>query len=193
MNMMKAKHKLEISSWRYILSFIWETSKIVIVSLAIIIPIRYFLFQPFFVRGASMEPNFKNGEYLIIDELTYRFKEPERGDTIIFKYPKDPSQYYIKRIIGLPEEMLIISAGEITIFNDSNPNGLVLKEPYLSKENQFTSGDIEIILDENDYFVLGDNRQVSSDSRIWGAVPEHYIIGRVLIRAWPLDRVGVVD
>ncbi len=192
MNMMKAKHKPEVKSRQYILSFIWETAKIVIISLAIIIPIRYFLFQPFFVRGASMEPNFEDGEYLIIDELSYRFKEPQRGEIIIFRYPKDPSQYYIKRIVGLPGETIKISEGTITIFNDENPTGLVLNEPYLSENNQFTSGNIEINLDENDYFVLGDNRLASSDSRIWGAVPDHYIIGRALIRAWPFNRAGLL-
>ena len=97
--------------------FLWETAKIIIISLAIIIPVRYFLIQPFFVRGASMEPNFHDGEYLIIDELSYRLGEPERGDVIIFKYPKDPSQYYIKRIIGLPTETVEIKDGQIIIYN----------------------------------------------------------------------------
>ena len=187
------ENKSKIKPWKYTLNFIWETLKIVVISLAIIIPIRYFLFQPFFVRGASMEPNFKNGEYLIIDEISYRFNEPERGDVIIFKYPKDPSQYYIKRIIALPKEVVRINDGKITIFSRDNPAGFILDESYLSEENRFTSGNLEINLDENDYFVLGDNRQASSDSRRWGAVPRYYIIGRTWLRAWPFNRAGILD
>jgi len=183
----------KIKSWQYVLSFAWETAKIVIISLAIIVPIRYFLFQPFFVRGTSMEPSFENGEYLIIDEISYRFQEPERGDVIIFRYPKDPSQFYIKRIIGLPNEVIKIKDGKIIIFNKENPSGFTLEEPYLSEENKFVPGSLEMNLDENDYFVLGDNRRASSDSRRWGAVPRHYIIGYAWIRAWPFNRAGVVD
>ena len=108
--------------------FLWETAKIIIISLAIIIPVRYFLIQPFFVRGASMEPNFHDGEYLIIDELSYRLGEPERGDVIIFKYPKDPSQYYVKRIIGLPMETVEIKDGQIIVYNSQNPDGEILNE-----------------------------------------------------------------
>ncbi len=180
-------------SWQYILSFVWETAKIIIISLAIIIPIRYFIFQPFFVRGASMEPNFENGEYLIIDEISYRFHEPERGDVIIFRYPKDPSQYYIKRVIALPGEIIRIEDGNITIFSRDNPAGFVLEELYLSEENRFTPGNLEVNLDENDYFVLGDNRQASSDSRRWGAVPRHYVVGRAWVRAWPFNKFGILD
>jgi len=184
--------KPKIKFWKYILSFIWETAKIVIISLAIIIPIRYFVFQPFFVRGASMEPNFEDGEYLIIDEISLRFHEPQRGDTIIFRYPKDPSQYYIKRVIGLPGEIVKIESGKVTIFNKENTAGFILDESYLSEENKFTSGDTEIKLDENDYFVMGDNRRASSDSRRWGAVPRHYIVGQAWLRAWPFNRFGIV-
>lgn len=184
--------KPKIKSWQYILSFLWETAKIVVISLAIIIPIRYFLFQPFFVRGASMEPNFEDGEYLVIDEISYRFHEPERGDVIVFRYPMDSSQYYIKRIVALPGEVIRIEEGKIMIFSKENPSGVILEESYLSEESKFTPGNLEINLDENDYFVLGDNRQASSDSRRWGAVPRHYIVGRAWIRAWPFNRVGIL-
>jgi len=183
----------KIKSWHYILSFVWETAKIVIISLAIIIPIRYFLFQPFFVRGASMEPSFEDGEYLIVNEISYRFHEPGRGDVIIFRYPKDPSQYYIKRVIGLPKEVVKIEGGKVIIVNSENPKGFILDEPYLSEENKYTSGNLEMNLDENDYFVLGDNRSASSDSRSWGSVPRHYIIGWAWVRAWPFNRVGILD
>lgn len=187
------KNQPKVKSRQYILSFLWETAKIVIISLAIIIPIRYFLFQPFFVRGASMEPNFEDNEYLIIDEISYRFNQPERGDVIIFRYPRDPSQFYIKRIVGLPGETITIKDGEITISNEKNPRGVILEEDYLSEQNEFTPGNLEMELDQNDYFVLGDNRRSSSDSRKWGAVPRHYIIGRAWIRAWPFSKFGVID
>lgn len=183
----------KIKSWQYILSFIWETVKIIAISLAIIIPVRYFLFQPFIVRGASMQPNFEHGEYLIIDEISYRFHQPERGDVIVFRYPKYPSQYYIKRIVALPNEIIKIEDGEVMIFNKDDPGGFILDEPYLSRDNEFTSGNLEIELDEDDYFVLGDNRKASSDSRKWGTVPRKYVIGHAWLRAWPIDRLGVVD
>jgi len=183
----------EIKSGKYFLSFVWEIAKIVIISLVIIIPIRYFLFQPFFVRGASMEPSFENGEYLIINEINYRFHKPDRGDVIIFRYPKDPSQFYIKRVIGLPEEIIKINEGVIVISNKENPTGFILEEPYLAENNKFTSGSLEVKLDKNDYFVLGDNRRASSDSRSWGNVPRHYIIGRAWIRAWPFDRLRIIN
>lgn len=185
--------KPKIKSWRYAISFIWETAKIVIIALAIIIPIRYFLFQPFFVRGASMEPNFEDGQYLIINEIGYHFHEPARGDVIVFRYPNDPSQFYIKRVIGLPKETVKIENGKVIVFNENNLAGFVLDEPYLSDENKFTSGNVDEKLDENEYFVLGDNRSASSDSRRWGLLPRHYIIGKAWLRAWPFNRVGVLD
>ena len=98
-------------------SFIWETAKIIIIALIIVVPIRYFLFQPFFVKGQSMEPNFESGDYLIIDELSYRLREPQRGEVVVFKYPNDPSQRYIKRIVALPEERIEIKEGRVVIYN----------------------------------------------------------------------------
>lgn len=173
-------------------SFFLELLKIVIISLAIIIPVRYYLIQPFVVRGSSMEPNFSNGEYLIIDELSYRFQEPERGDVVIFKYPKDTSQYYIKRIIGLPGETVEISSGEIIIYNDEHPEGKILKEPYFALGDKWTTpGEMRVTISYNEYFVLGDNRRASSDSRVWGLLPKEDIVGKVWIRGWPFDKIGV--
>ena len=169
---------------RKILSFIWETAKIIIIALLIVAPIRYFVFQPFFVKGQSMDPNFENGDYLIVYELTYRFRAPERGEVVVFKYPNDLSQRYIKRIIGLPGETVEIKDGKITISNASGKE--VLNEKYLPSGTA-TPGDMKTTLDQNDYFVLGDNRLASSDSRRWGLLPEEDIIGRVLLRAWPLS------
>ena len=107
-----------------ITAFLWETAKLAVISLVIILPIRYYIIQPFFVLGASMEPNFENGDYLIIDEISYRLNQPQRGDVIVFKYPNNPKQYYIKRIIGLPGEIIAISDEKIIIKNKENPEVL---------------------------------------------------------------------
>lgn len=167
----------------------WEIVKVVIVSLAIILPVRYFLVQPFFVIGASMEPNFYSGDYLIIDELSYRFNNPQRGQVVVFKYPLNPKEYYIKRIIGLPGETVAVRDGKVTIKNSEYPEGFVLDESkYFDK---YTGKDTENSLKENEYFVLGDNRDVSSDSRTWGAVPKNLIVGRAWVRVFPFDEFGI--
>ena len=166
------------------LGFAWEIAKIVIIAAVIVIPIRYFLFQPFFVRGQSMDPNFENGDYLIIDEITYRFRGPERGEVIVFKYPQDPSNRFIKRVIGLPGEVIEIKDGKITINGD-----LILNEEYLPSD-LLTSGDIYITLEDGEYFILGDNRPYSFDSRRFGPLSEEYIIGRVFLRAWPINSIS---
>ena len=175
-----------------VVAFVWETAKIIIISLAIIVPIRYYLVQPFFVKGASMENNFHDGDYLLIDEINYRFNEPKRGDVIVFRYPENPSQFYIKRIIGLPGETVEIKTDKVIIKNDEFPNGFTLKEYYLS-ENQRTLGEVTQKLGENEYFVMGDNRLQSSDSRRWGAVPKALIIGRVFVRLWPVTQITTVE
>jgi len=163
-------------------TFVWEVAKIVIIAAVIVVPIRYFLFQPFFVRGQSMDPNFENGDYLIIDEITYRFKAPQRGEVIVFRSPQNPSQRFIKRIIGLPGETIEIRDGEIIIHKDGQYQ--VLDESnYLT--DLLTGGNIQITLAEDEYFVLGDNRSFSFDSRRFGVLPEENIIGRVVLRAWP--------
>ncbi|MFH1611695.1 MAG: signal peptidase I [bacterium] len=166
---------------------IWETAKIVILALAIVIPVRYFLIQPFFVSGASMEPNFENGQYLVINEIGYRFESPQRGDVIVFKYPFNPKQYFIKRIIGLPNETVEIKDGRIFIYNDQNQDGFFLDESVYSPDEIKNNGIARYILEENDYFVLGDNRDASSDSRNWGLLNKKYIIGKVWLRAWPFN------
>lgn len=173
------------------LLFVWETLTIVVLALAIVIPVRYFLIQPFFVRGASMEPNFQDGQYLIIDEISYRFLEPQRGDVIVFKYPINPSQHFIKRIIGLPNETIEINNGQISIFNNEFLDGQELDESSYNPQDLISNGLVRFILGEDEYFVLGDHRQASSDSRQWGALIEEYIIGRVWIRAWPVKTAKI--
>lgn len=169
------------------LNFFLDLAKILLISLLIIVPIRYFIAQPFFVRGASMEPSYDNGDYLIVDQISYRFNDPHRGDVIIFRYPENPAQFFIKRIIGLPGETIIIRNGEVTIINSENTEGLVLEEDYL---NVLTGGNTETYLAEDEYFVLGDNRQASHDSRKWGALQEDFVIGKVFLRAWPFNKFG---
>ncbi|MBZ9577487.1 signal peptidase I [Patescibacteria group bacterium] len=163
--------------------FIWEIAKIVVIAAVIVVPIRYFLFQPFFVRGQSMNPSFENGDYLIIDEISYRFKTPQRGEVVVFKSPQNPSQRFIKRVIGLPGETVEIKDGETIIYKDGFSQ--VLDESEYLFSDLSTSGNTKVILAENEYFVLGDNRSYSFDSRRFGALPEENIIGRVIFRAWP--------
>lgn len=172
-----------------ILAFIWETIKLVIISLVIILPVRYFLVQPFFVKGASMENTFHDGNYILIDEISYRLKDPQRGDIIVFRYPNDPSQFFIKRVIGLPEDTVEIKDNTVTIHNKQHPEGFLLNEPYLSPE-QVTLGNIKITLGDKEYWVMGDNRLRSSDSRSWGTLNRSLITGRVFFRAWPLANFG---
>jgi signal peptidase I len=168
-----------------ILSFLWEVAKITVLTLAIIIPVRYFLVQPFFVKGASMEPNFQDGQYLVVDEISYRFRLPERGEVIVFRYPGDTKEFFIKRIIGLPGETVDISDNRIEIINADHPLGFVLDENSYLPSSIATSGNIKQTLGPDQYFVLGDNRVASFDSRQWGILPKNDITGRVWVRAWP--------
>jgi len=164
--------------------FIWEILKIVIIALVIVIPIRYFLFQPFIVKGQSMEPNFENSNYLIVDELSFRFRDPQRGEVVVFRYPKNISQRFIKRIIGLPGDKIEVKAGSIMV------NDQVLDESKYLPSGVQTPGNIQTSLNENEYFVLGDNRISSFDSRQWGPLPRKNIIGRVYFRAWPFTALA---
>lgn len=171
------------------LYFIWDLVKIVIISLAIIIPVRYFLIQPFYVQGSSMEPNFHNDEYLIVDEISYDFNDPQRGDVVVFKYPRNPQEFFIKRIIGLPGETLKFKHGDIFIYNDIYDHGVKLREKYLPKGRETMYSGNMVHLGEGEYYFLGDNRNVSRDSRSFGPVDESMIQGRVLFRGWPLDKM----
>ena len=168
-----------------------EIVQIFVLSLALVVLIRTFLVQPFYVKGASMEPNYQDKEYLIIDELTYRFRTPERGETIVFRYPRNPKEFFIKRVIGLPGETVEVFKGKIRLINKDYPKGVVLDEEYLTGIE--TSGDIQIKAGENEYILLGDNRDHSLDSRVFGAVNFDSIVGRVWFRGWPPGRLGTQD
>lgn len=166
---------------------IWDLIKFASLALIIVIPIRTYIAQPFIVSGESMYPTFENGQYLIVDEISYRMGHIKRGDVVIFKYPHDPSRYFIKRIIGLPNENITISNHTVTIKNEKYPEGFTLDEPYIN-ELFVTNGEYQT--KDGEYFVMGDNRNRSSDSRIWGVVDKKFLIGRALVRLLP---VGTID
>ena len=139
-----------------------------------------------------MEPTFEDREYLIIDELSYYLRLPLRDEVVVFRYPKDPRQFFIKRIIGLPGERVEIHNGRITIFNTEFPKGFLLDEMYLSPPNRPTNPESVAIVPEGMYFVLGDNRDFSSDSRVWGMLERNLIVGKVFLRAWPFNRASIL-
>ncbi|MCA9355399.1 signal peptidase I, partial [Candidatus Kaiserbacteria bacterium] len=144
--------------------------------------------QPFIVSGASMDDTFATGQYLIVDQLTYHFEKPERGDVVIFRPPIDLSKFYIKRVIGIPGDTIIIDKGEVTIKNEGYPDGFVLDETYIKEMSPAPK--LTEILGDREYFVMGDNRNQSSDSRSWGILQEELIIGRALVRLFPPNAVS---
>jgi len=168
--------------------FLWsffEVIETVAIAVVAVFLVRTFVAQPFLVSGSSMEPNFDDGNYLLVDELTYRFREPERGEVIVFKYPGDRRSYYIKRIIGLPGEKIAINKGEVSVYK--NGEKLILQEDYVKSMRAI--GNFEAQLDENQYFVMGDNRNYSFDSRNWGSLDRSDIIGLARFRLWPISEV----
>lgn len=169
----------------------WETIEVGLIAVIAVLVIRSFLVQPFLVSGASMEPNFSSGDYLLIDELTYHFRQPERGEVIVFHYPGNEATYYIKRIIGLPGERLLFKDGKVIVFNKDYPGGFNLDESYLPPE-LLTSGN-DVTLTNNQYFVMGDNRSFSFDSRSWGPLDKSKVVGLVRLRLWPLNKVLAIE
>lgn len=168
-------------------STLGEIVQFALIALVIVIPIRMFVAQPFIVSGASMESTFSTGQYLIIDQFTYHFNEPKRGDVVVFHYPKDHSTFFIKRIIGVPGDALVIDGNKVTITNPTHPNGVTLEEPYI-KSMRPTTHTTEN-LGDGEYFVMGDNRDASSDSRVWGILERDKIVGRALVRLFPFTKI----
>jgi signal peptidase I len=169
-------------------STFWELVRYTVLALIIVIPFRIFIAQPYIVSGASMDPTFKDADYLIVDQLSIRFEEPKRESVIIIRYPKDPSKFFIKRLIGFPGETVEIKKGAVSIYNDNSKEGIKLSEPYIvyGKQEDFLKK-----LGADEYFVMGDNRAGSSDSRMWGSVPRKYIIGIPIFRLLPLDKISI--
>ena len=186
-----------IKTWfkKFNQSFFGQIVEIVVVSLIIVIPFRAYIAQPFLVSGPSMDDTFANGQYLIVDELTYNLRNPERGEVVIFHYPLDTKKFFIKRVIGLPGETVEIKDNTVTICKpdcETDKNKFTLSEPYVKQDKlsppRPNSTDK---LGDGEYFVLGDNRSVSSDSRIWGPVKRDLITGRPFIRLFPLSKISL--
>lgn len=171
---------------RKFLASLLEVGEIALIALGAVFVVRHFLVQPFLVSGASMAPNFHNGDYLMVDELTYRVRDPERGEVVVFRYPNDRSTFYIKRIIGLPGERIVLADGKITI------NGGKISETYLPN-GMSTQGSADMVLGSGEYFVMGDNRPYSFDSRTWGVLPREDIIGIARMRLWPVQNFAVLE
>lgn len=172
--------------------FFLELIKVVLLAGVTIVLVRHFLFKPFYVQGESMLPNFEQSDYLIIDQLTYglRGKNPQRGDVIVFESPVNPKEFYLKRVIGLPGERVKIESEKVFIYNDEHPQGIELDEPYIP---DVTAGSTNVSLQPHQYFVLGDNRDESFDSRRFGPIDEGTIVGKAWIRGWPLNRITIFE
>lgn len=172
-----------------IFGVLWEAVEALVFAAAIFVVCYLFLIQPNQVSGNSMYATFHDKEYILTDKISYRFNEPKRGDVVVFKSPKNPDVDFIKRIIGLPGETVKLYNGKIYI------DGVLLEENYLPK-NLLTPGSYflregaSIVVPRGDYFVLGDNRTGSSDSREWGPVKKEEFIGKVFFRYFPFDRIG---
>jgi signal peptidase I len=170
--------------------FFWETVRFSIIAIIIVVPFRLFVAQPFIVNGSSMDPTFATGQYLIVDELTYHFEKPKRGDVIVFGFPQDRKKFFIKRIIGLPGETVEITGTKVKITNSQHPDGFILEEPYLIQNSHWLGDNLSVSLTDSEYFVMGDNRRVSYDSRMWGPLEERLIVGRAFLRLFPLDTIA---
>ena len=153
--------------------------------------VHRFVFQPFYVVGSSMEPNFFDHDYLIVEKIKYRFESPERGEVIVLHTPSQPSSLIIKRIIGLPGETVIIRDGQVFLEKKNSNRIFKLQEPYLPVGTE-TPGDLRLLLAKDEYFVMGDHRNRSLDSRSFGPVKRRMIIGRVWLRIWPFHSFGLI-
>jgi len=172
--------------------FVFDLVKIAAIAFIIVWPIHKFIFQPFYVVGPSMEPNFYDKEYLIIEEVSYRFNQPQRGEVVVFRSPVNPKDHLIKRVIGLPGERILIKQEAVYIYNRDFPEGLKLDESAYLSAGVKTPGQVDIQLGPDQYYLLGDNRNVSLDSRVFGSVKKALITGRTWVRGWPVARAGVI-
>jgi signal peptidase I len=167
---------------------LWELVRFAILAIVIVLPIRMFIAEPFVVSGSSMAPTFSDGDYLIVDKLSYELGEPKREDVVIFRYPNNPSKYFIKRVIGLPNETVNISGSTVTI-TKKDGSTITLDEPYVKNT---TDNLTHLELKSDEYFVMGDNRPVSSDSRYWGPVNRKLITGRAVLQLLPITKLDLL-
>ncbi|MBI5645015.1 signal peptidase I [Candidatus Kaiserbacteria bacterium] len=163
-----------------------------IIALGLALIIRFYIAAPYIVSGASMEPTFDNFHYLIIDKVIYKIDDPKRGDVIVFKLPQNTSRALIKRVIGLPGETVVLSGNVVRIINPEHPEGFTIDESYLSSGNLGGATNMKVTLGPDQFFVLGDNRKVSADSRLWGTLPREDINGRVFLRLYPFNKIDVL-
>lgn len=166
----------------------WELVRFALIALIIVIPIRIFIAEPFIVSGTSMVPTFQNGDYLIVDKISYELGSPKRDDVVVFRYPNDTTKFFIKRVIGLPGETVDIKGSNVTIINATHPNGFTLSEPFVKN---LSNNDLHFVLTNNQYFVMGDNRVASSDSRYWGPVSKNLFVGEVFSRLLPINNINI--
>lgn len=166
-------------------SAVMELFESVAIAILLAVVIRFFILQPFVIPSGSMEPNLQIGDRIMVSKLSYVFSEPKRGDVIVFKYPPDPKRNFVKRAIGIPGETITIRDSQLYVDNIPTP------EDYLPPGLQFADyKPVEVPAGE--YFMLGDNRNNSDDSRMWGMVPEKNIIGKAVFIYWPLDRISLL-
>lgn len=162
-----------------------EVGEAALIALGIVFLFRTFVAEPFLVGGVSMAPTFHDGDFVFVDRLSYHFRGPERGESVVFHYPKGGLDYFlIKRVIGLPGERIKVADGQVIVFNAAHPEGLALEEDYLRAGTR-TTGETDVTLGADQYFVMGDNRQVSFDSRAWGTLSKKEIVGAARMRIWP--------
>src|SRR5215472_1892111 len=168
----------------------WRTLRIWIVDLvicfAVLFLIGVFLYQPVKVEGGSMEPSLEDQERIVINRIVYRFGSIERGDIVVFRYPRDTRKSFVKRVIGLPGDRIRIMSGRVYV------NGVPLPEPYVPDDYQDARSYADTVIPNNAYFVLGDHRSMSNDSREFGPVMRSYIYGKAVFGYWPMEKVGVV-
>ena len=166
----------------------WELVHFALVALAIVIPIRLFIAEPYVVSGSSMVPTFEDKNYLIVDKISYILRSPQRGDVVVFRYPNDPKKFFIKRIVGLPKETVDVKGDNVLIYNKENPEGFKFVQPFITKDG---NKDARTELGDEEFFVMGDNRPASLDSRFWGAVKRDLIAGRAFLRLLPIKKMGI--
>ena len=181
MEEIKIKEKTAIQSF-------WELARFAAIALIIVIPIRFFIAEPFIVSGSSMVPTFEDGDYLIIDKISYELGNPERDDVAVFRYPGDKTKFFIKRIIGLPNETVDIKGNDVTIISGSRKEGFKLDQPFVKNS---ANNNTRFELKSDEYFVMGDNRNASSDSRYWGAVKRKLLTGKAFLRLLPIKNIGI--
>lgn len=167
----------------------WELVRFAAIALIIVVPIRLFFAEPFIVSGSSMVPTFENKDYLIVDKISYELGSPKRDDVVVFRYPLDTTKFFIKRIIGLPGETVNIKGNEVTIINSTHTTGFKLDQPFVKN---ISNDEKHIVLANDEYYVMGDNRSGSSDSRYWGPVKRNLLTGRAFLRLLPIGKIDVL-